>query len=46
MLKKYSLVIPNKSFENVTKFKYLETSLTGQNFINEEIKSRLIFGIA
>ena len=33
--------IDNSSFERVEEFKYLETTLTNQNSIQEEIKSRL-----
>jgi hypothetical protein len=36
-----SIKIANMSFEDVTNFKYLGTTLTDQNFIQEEIKSRL-----
>jgi hypothetical protein len=36
--------IGNRSFENVSQFKYLGTSIANQNFIQEEIKRRLNSG--
>ena len=36
----------NSTFERVEEFKYLETTLTNQNSIAEEIKSRLRSGNA
>jgi hypothetical protein len=43
---KHSIKIANRSFEGVAKFKYLGTTLTDQNCMNEEIKSRLNSGNA
>jgi hypothetical protein len=38
---KHSIKATNRSFEDVAKFKYLRTTLTDQNCMHEEIKSRL-----
>ena len=37
----HSMKIHNSSFERVEEFRYLGTTLTGQNSIQEEIKRRL-----
>jgi hypothetical protein len=43
---KHSIKIADRSFEDVVKFKYLETTLTDQNCMHKEIKSRLNSGNA
>ena len=42
----YSMKIYNNSIERVEEFKYLGTTLTNKNSIQEEIKSRLKLGNA
>ena len=42
----YSMKIDNSSIERVEEFKYLGTTLTNKNSIQEEIKSRLKLGNA
>jgi hypothetical protein len=41
---KHSIKISNRSFEDPSKFKYLGTTLTDQNCMHKEIKSRLNSG--
>jgi hypothetical protein len=43
---KHNIKIPNRSFEDVEKFKYFGTTLTHQNCMHEEIKGRLNWGNA
>jgi len=38
--------VDNSSFERVEEFRYLETTVTNQNSIQEEVKSRLKSGNA
>jgi hypothetical protein len=42
----HNIKVDNKSFEGVEQFRYLGTTLTNRNSINEEIKSRLKSGNA
>ena len=41
----HSMKIDNSSIERVEEFKYLGTTLTNKNSIQEEIKSRLKLGL-
>jgi hypothetical protein len=41
---KRSIKIANRSFEDMAKFNYLETSLTDENWVHEETNSRLSSG--
>jgi hypothetical protein len=43
---KHNIKIANRSFEDVAQFKYLGTTLTDQNHMHEEFKSRLNSGNA
>jgi ribosomal protein S2 len=40
----HDIRIANRCFENVAKFRYLGTTLTNQNPIQEEINRRFEFG--
>jgi hypothetical protein len=42
----HSVVIANRSLENMTKFRYLGMTVTNQNHIHKEIKNRLKAGNA
>jgi hypothetical protein len=46
ILKFMDIKIANRSFENVSQFKCLGTTVTNQNLIQEEIKRRLNSGNA
>jgi hypothetical protein len=43
---KNSIKTANRSFEDVVQFKYIGTTLTDQNYMNEKTKSRLNSGNA
>jgi hypothetical protein len=43
---KHSIEVANRFFEKVAKFRYLGTTLTDQNCMHEEIKSRPNLGNA
>ena len=42
--RRHNINVDNSSFERMGEFKYLGTTLTNQNSIQEEIKSRLKSG--
>jgi hypothetical protein len=44
--KRHSTKIMNRSFKDVEEFKCMRTTLTDQNYMHEEIKSRLNSGNA
>jgi hypothetical protein len=44
--KNYNIKIANRAFENVAQFKYLGSTVTNQNLIQDEIKRRLNWGNA
>jgi hypothetical protein len=44
--KRHNVKIANRSFEDVAKFKYMGKTLTDQNCMHEEIRSRLNSGNA
>jgi hypothetical protein len=46
ILQNWDIKIGNRSFEKVLQFKYLGTTVTDQNWIQEEIKRRLSSGNA
>jgi hypothetical protein len=45
-VKNWDIKTANRSFENVSQFKYLGTTITDQNLIQDEIKKRLNYGNA
>jgi hypothetical protein len=45
-VKNWNIKIANRSFENVSQFGYLGTTVTDQNLIEEQIKRRLNSGNA
>jgi hypothetical protein len=45
LLSNHDIKIGNRWFENVAQFKYLGTTITNENLIQEEIKRRLNSGI-